>query len=414
MKAVDSMIERMRAIFRGKRLWNAASGILQEWLFHYRFVHGALAVILAVILVLFVTVMFGDNQKWIGGLLGLENKNEILTFLGFGIGGILAVLSVLASHRRAEAMADSAHEQAKTNEHVEQGHRQERFKIAVEHLGHESSSVRLGGAYELIHLARDDEIFREAALKMLCAHIRVTTKQQGYDEKYKDVPSEEIQTLLTLLFQEQSDIFKKFSADLRSSYLSGACIEHAHLGNVNFEGACLWNAYLEYSDMRGSCFMHADLRRAHLYSTDMKGSTLAWAKLEDAGFVGSQLQGVALGMAEFDKAAFAGAQLQGATYERAPSRDTDWNVDSLKSMGKLSDRIDFARSNKHTAVFQRAIEGSVDIDTGAEIVDFFKRSSMTKGIEDVESHLQKFGISIGAYTKEEADKWIAEYNEDYG
>ena len=35
--------------------------------------------------------------------------------------------------------------------------------------------MRLGGAYELFHLAQDTEELRQTVLDILCAHIRQTT-----------------------------------------------------------------------------------------------------------------------------------------------------------------------------------------------------------------------------------------------
>ena len=111
-------------------------------------------------------------------LLGKREKFEVLKFLGVGMGGVLLTLQVWMSHKRAKAMESTAsaqakatEEQAKANRNTEQGQRQERLKNAIGHLGHQSDSVRLGGAYELFHLARDTEELRRTVLDILCAHI---------------------------------------------------------------------------------------------------------------------------------------------------------------------------------------------------------------------------------------------------
>ena len=105
------------------------------------------------------------------------------------MGGILLALQALASHKRAKAMEDAARaqaqateQQAKANQTTEQGLRQERLKNAIEHLGHGSDSVRLGGAYELIDLAEDTEELRETTLNILCAHIRRITGEDNYQK----------------------------------------------------------------------------------------------------------------------------------------------------------------------------------------------------------------------------------------
>ena len=154
--------------------------------------------LLIVAFVTFVGVLFFDCvEDYVSGLIGLTAKNKIMTFLGIGMGGILFILQVLASHRRAKAMEDAANEQAnsakaqaraaeeqaRANKNTEQGLRQERLKNAIEHLGDENDSVRLGGAYELFHLAEDTEELRQTVLDILCARIRQTTSEKKIPER---------------------------------------------------------------------------------------------------------------------------------------------------------------------------------------------------------------------------------------
>ncbi len=93
------------------------------------------------------------------------------------------------------------------------------MKNAIEHLGHESVSVRLGGAYELFHLAEDAKKLRQTVLDILCDHIRQTTGERKYRRTYKSKPSEEIQSLLTLLFVQEYEVFKGLRVDLQGSFL---------------------------------------------------------------------------------------------------------------------------------------------------------------------------------------------------
>ena len=141
------------------------------------------------------------------------------------MGGVLIALQALMSYKRAKAMeqtaeaqADAAKAQADAVAKTEQGQRQDRLKNAIEHLGHESDSVRLGGAYELFHLAEDTEDLRQTVLDILCAHIRRTTGESEYREAHKSKPSEEIQSLLTLLFVHYKEAFKGLHRDLQGSW----------------------------------------------------------------------------------------------------------------------------------------------------------------------------------------------------
>ena len=181
------------------------------------------------LVVIFAVVMFSDCSERIFNLLGTAKKEEskyaTLKFLGIGMGGILVALQALMSYKRAKAMEDTAQAQADAVLKTEQGQQQERSRNAIEHLGHGKDSVRLGGAYELFHLAEDTEELRQTVLDILCAHIRQTTGEYEYQEKHKvpedveDVsePSEEVQSLLNLLFVQDHDVFKGLRADLRGS-----------------------------------------------------------------------------------------------------------------------------------------------------------------------------------------------------
>ena len=84
--------------------------------------------------------------------------------------------------------------------------------------------MRLGGAYELFHLAQDTpdtpESTSNRALDILCAHISARRQEKRkYSEKYKSKPSEEVQSLLTSAVRSRALLFSKvvYSADLQGS-----------------------------------------------------------------------------------------------------------------------------------------------------------------------------------------------------
>ena len=78
-------------------------------------------------------------------------------FLSWGapLATFLAVWRSMVAQEQVEAAQKTATANLKANKNTEQGQRQERLKNAIEHLGHTSDSVRLGGAYELFHLAEE-------------------------------------------------------------------------------------------------------------------------------------------------------------------------------------------------------------------------------------------------------------------
>ena len=294
-----------------------------------------LAIILAII---FVMVMVRDDVKaWTFELLGLSSKSEVLKFIGIGMGGVLIALQALMSYKRAKAMED-------TVSNTERGLRQERMKNAIEHLGHGKDSVRLGGAYELCHLAKDTPELCQTVLDILCAHIRQTTGESAYQEPHQSKPSEEVQSLLTLLFVQEHEIFKGCRINLQGSWLHGADLREARL-----EKAVLTRAYLQGSD----------LRKAHLQGTDLWDVNLQGAKLQKANLQGAKLQKANLQGAKLQKANLQGAKLQKANLQGAKLQKANLQGAKLQKANLQGAKLQ--KANLQGAKLRRANLQGVDL-----------------------------------------------------
>ena len=342
-----------------------------------------------VLLGTFLFVMVSESAKdCVSQLLGLYTKNGILKFLGIGMGGVLLALQALMSYKRAKALEDTANaqaeaakaqatateEQAKANENTEKGQRQERLKNAIEHLGRDNASVRLGGAYELFHLAQDTKDLRQTVLDILCAHIRRTTGEAEYRKTYKSQPSEEIQSLLTLLFVQEHGVFKGLHINLQGSWLNGANLQGARLRKAHLAGAYLCRTVLGWAHLQGAILMGAYLQEAILGSAHMQGSFLLGANMQAASLDSAQMQGSILYKTELQGASLKDAKLQGITMP---------NVDTARKDG-IS--LQFAERMMASIGQESNLSGAIGIGPNSNAI-------------------------TGAYTAEEAEQWIAEYNE---
>ena len=407
------------------------------------------------VLAVFVAVMACENPTWIFELVGVCQKYEVLKFLGIGMGGILFVLQVLASHRRAKAMEDAANaqarateEQANANLHTEQGQRQERLKNAIEHLGNASVSVRLGGAYELFQLAKDakkdaedTKESRQMVLDILCAHIRRTTGKSKYREGHKFKPSEEIQSLLTLLFVQDHTVFKGLHIDLQRSWLNGANLPGARLEKFDLtgahlkgtllrkarlQGAILEEAQLHGADLIEACLQEAGLRKAHLQMAMLDGAKLQAANLSGARLRAADLSSAQMHRVTFFDMAAGGAELQGAILRQTALHEADLRKAQLQGVGYnlvLGDtfaqrmRRSIGReSDLSLALFSGGLSQN-DVDS---LVRGLSDETANMLREELKQHIGKprshqlpedsYAIT-GTYTQEEAEKWIAEYEE---
>ena len=407
-------------------------------------------------------------EMYISKLLGLSfQKNETLKFLGISMGGILIAMQALMSYKRAKAMEETANaqvkateEQAKANENTERGQRQERLKNAIEHLGHKSDSVRLGGAYELFHLAKDTlkeapEDLRQTVLDILCAHIRQTTRDSKYREAHKSEPSEEIQSVLKLLFVQEREVFKGRHINLQGSWLNGANLRKACL-----EKAILSGAYLQKADLIDARLQEAVLPNANLQGAILVGAYLQEAKLhrvhlQEAIFEGVYLQGAVLIGAYLQGAKFGGVRLQGANLDHANLQGAELSGAHLQGTNLSGVRLQGANllntnlqgaelSGAHLQgvrcvtspilTFEERIRESIDREADVSEVVFaggLTQENVDFLVEDLsdekanklrnrlESHIGRpksntppdHIADTGSYTEEEAEQWIAEYEQ---
>ena len=400
-----------------------------------------LNVLLVFLFVCFVIVMSSgmDGQsikmplEFIKALFHPEKK-EILTFLGLSMGGILLAMQAVIANRRAKAMEKAAGEQAKANENTEKGQRQERLKNAIEHLGNTSDSVRLGGVYELFHLAEDTKEWRKTILDILCAHIRQTTSEKKYRKQYLSKPSEEIQSLLTLLFVQEHAVFEGFQAnlkgswlksvDLRGARLQGANFDQAHLQNVDLDGARLQGVNFFMAHLQGASLVDTQLKEADLPFAQLQNSVLERAQLQEANLLeatlqgahlaDANLQGAKINYAHLQGAYLAGAQLQGAYLAGAQLGGIINELNLLFFEERIQKYIG-AESELSEVIFAGGLTQE-DVNFS---VEGLSAEAATKLCEKLTPHINQevscvlpadSGAITEPYTKEDADRWIAQYS----
>ena len=369
---------------------------------------------LAVLFVAFVAVMFSEYaQGCVGGLLGFSEKsekNETLAFLGFAMGGTLLAVQAVIANRRAKAMEETAQaqaratkQQAKANQNTESGQRQERLRNAIEHLGHSSDSVRLGGAYELFHLAQDTQSLRQTVLAIFCAHVRRTTAQSQYIGQHALKPSEEIGSLLHLLFVQGHAIFKGCYINLRGSWLHGADLRNARLDGADLAVARLRGANLVEARLRGVNLSLAHLQSAYLVDAQLQGANLSGSGFQGADLLRAHLHGAAFRQTKLHEACLAQACLHGVTPLLYIDKPFAEHIRMF--VGQESDLSGaIYRGGLQSQQLDSLVNG-LSNDTANEL-----RAKLTLHVGKLQSHDLTNSYAItGTYTDEDAEKWIVEY-----
>ena len=172
--------------------------------------------------------------------------------------------------------------------------------------------MRLGGAYELFHLAQDTESLRHTVLNILCSHIRRTTKEDTYQEKHRWQPSEEIQSLLTLLFVHGYGVFADLHINLYESWLNGADLRAARLSGADLRRASLNKTLLGDARLERARFSETHLKEARLEQACLREASLFMVHMQEAYLEEAQLQGADIRGGHLTAAYLRGAHLQGA------------------------------------------------------------------------------------------------------
>ena len=243
--------------------------------------------------------------------------------------------------------------------------------------------MRLGGAYELFHLAQDTESLRQTVLDILCAHIRRTTGEAVYREKHESKPSEEIQSLLTLLFVQEHEVFKGLNINLQGSWINGSNLLGARLVKAALTGAILRKTILGRAKLQNAILMGAHLQEAILDSAHMQGVVLIGAQMQHSNLTEARMQGSLLGETNLDEAKLENTQLQG--------------IGSISNIGDPRRGI--------STQFEVMIRESIGKHSDLSGMVFGSGPSQA----DVNTLVRDGGAITGAYTKEEAEEWIAEY-----
>ena len=409
---------------------------------------------------IFVLVLVQESPQWVFHAFGQKSKFPILQFIGVSMGGVLIAIQATLSYSRAKAMEDTAKAHLEANSNFERGQQQERFKNAIEHLGHKMESVRLGGAYELFHIAQEFKHLRKAAFDILCAHIRSTTKKDEYRKKYSERPSEEIQSLLTLLFVNDHNIFEGERIDLSNCWLNGSILTRARLARADFWKAHLKGAGLNEADLQCTVLYGADLRHSALWKSNLnesnlersvlKGSDLNNSSLKGAVLIGANMQGVVLKFADMSGSHLACADLRGSDISNAKLLGADLTCANLQ--GSLISNASMVEAEmlfcdvrgaqrrkatgtevhhsfskcildyggRHTDISNVVFGGGISREYIDEVAGLtierlgdLWQAKMTKHIGKAKVHEvpEECELKIGSYTKEDAEKWIADYEE---
>ena len=187
----------------------------------------------------------------------------------------------------------------------------ESFAKAVEQLGHNEISIRLGAVLALELRGKASSSLLSPIIQVLCAYIR--EKRPNPVQRDDDSPARlptDIQLILEIISRLKiKDKDNQITVDLHDTDLSGVSWFQATLNSANLSKAKLNRAKLNRADLSGADLRGADLSEANLIETNLRGADLRGAKLNGAKLNGADLRGADLSRAKLNGADLRGANL---------------------------------------------------------------------------------------------------------
>lgn len=254
-----------------------------------------LALVIATVLIITIIIPTGIDiyQSW-GNIEAKERAKtgiELIQLVATIVGGIAIFWNIIIARRQLVA----TQEQNITD----------RFSRAVEQLGHDEASVRIGGIYALERISQDSSRDYWSIMEILSAFVR---DQRGLPPQGGIAESpiqlgRDVQAAITVLGRRDRNqdpgngILYLTSVDLRKMTFdrgdyTSIRFQHADLREANFYRATLQDARLWDAKLTKATLLDADLRNAYLVDADlqqadMRNCILTGADIQRANFAGA-------------------------------------------------------------------------------------------------------------------------------
>lgn len=344
---------------------------------------------------------------------GLVTKDEIPTridahrrFIIQVAGGIVVIGGLYLTYWRTRLTDRQTQLTDRRIQAVEDGQVTERFTQAIEQLGSDEITIRLGGIYALERIAKDSPKDHWTVMETLTVFIRdesrsfLPIKTSKADDPYPAV-SPDVQAALTVIGRRDATCDPEGEVlNLQSANLTLSKLQDANLDGVQLVAATLHGAEFLRTSLRGAKLGGADIRDSDLTATDLRGADLHQAFLENAivqeadlreadledanlsraectnaDFSNSRMADANLSNADLRRGIFREAKMTGANLSHARLRDADLSGAVLN--GATLYDADFT-----TATLKKTVMDKTDLREA-----YFKMADM-KGVMIAEADLR--------------------------
>jgi uncharacterized protein YjbI with pentapeptide repeats len=239
-------------------------------------------------------------------------ENELRTSNIQMVGGFLVLGGLFFGYRNLKTLQD--------------GQLTERFTRAVDQLGNNDFSIRLGGFLSLEGIARESKRDHRAVMELLSAYAQAHSNDLARRG--------DIQAVMRVIgrrnvkHDESSGTLNLDGVNLSDLDLRKANYEQVSFVRARFSGAKLAEARFDRADLHACDFdraelWHAVFDKANLSRASFSQASLFQAKLRDADLSGAVLKGASLWKSDLTKTNFTGARLGGSFLLQATLKGTN-------------------------------------------------------------------------------------------
>ncbi|MBV8857112.1 MAG: pentapeptide repeat-containing protein [Acidobacteria bacterium] len=209
----------------------------------------------------------------------------------------------------------------RTSQVSEQGQITERFNKAIDQLGSETLTLKLGAIYSLERIFEDSVRDRGRIIELVTTYVRENapfhkyvkqppaspeppTSVKGVKDKATEaeaaaqsrIPRADIQAVLNILRKRKPPADKSeevsislektdlYGANLQDAYLPKARFNQAELSRINFIGATLSGATFAGANLKDTDLFYAQLQNTDFFLANLEGANLDYADIEGADF----------------------------------------------------------------------------------------------------------------------------------
>lgn len=301
----------------------------------------------------------------------IEAYSKLISAVGLAVAAPVGFLGVMLAFWRTLNQHRDGVLAARKLEAESYAKAAEAFAKAVDHLGSEKISIRMGAVLALEALGKSTPRLLSQAIEILCAYLReanpVQIKNNNQDISGALIERNRCPTDIELIVSTISrlkdcDTEDKISIDLSFSDLRMINIPRANLKGANFSGSNLMGAVLVKADLRGSTLICTNLSASVLDGAWLEKADLGSANFQRTSLQNANLRGALMSLTKMEKAILRYSDLR-----RARLYEVDFNLADLSGANLTGSRIirsEFGEANLTGAnLIGVKITGSIFSDT---------------------------------------------------